>query len=161
MCCIAFFGNLIHALRSNLDFNPFPTWSHDSDVQRFVSSSFGIGNPISQTKRIGIVMFSNNGINFPSIKFFILFIRFVNNSNGKFVIDFLKANVLCTHFSAYRVDGFGPPFDGVFKVLIFERFSNFFRKSFDVSVLLFFAFDNLSRNIIVHIRFGVFQAQVF
>ena len=112
------FGNLVHALRTNLHLYPFALRSQYGDVQAFVSVRFRHTEPVAQSFGVGLVHIGDDGIGLPAQGVFLAPCSYVlmvllalnDNSDGKQVVDAFKAAFLFLHLLPDGVNALGAPF---------------------------------------------------
>ena len=98
--CNPVFGNLVHFLGTDLDFNG-PFWPINRCMDRLVTIGFRIGNIVFKTARHRTPEFmdvSQHGVN--------ITVRLHNTTDGNQIIDLIKALFLVAHLTINRVDMF-------------------------------------------------------
>ena len=96
--CNPVFGNLVHFLGTDLDFNR-PFWSINRCMDRLVTIGFRIGNIVFKTARHRTPEFmdvSQHGVN--------ITVRLHNTTDGNQIINLIKALFLVAHLTINRVD---------------------------------------------------------
>ena len=102
---------------------------HDRYVQGFVTIGLWASNPVAQAPRIRTKNTRYNGICPPDVGFLTLWTRIKNDSNGIFVIDLFKADILIEHFSSNRENAFVSPLDIEGKAFIVQEAFNVLTKT--------------------------------
>ena len=125
-------------------------------MKTFIACTSRLGNPVPHSCRIAVIQVGNDGINFPSEEFFVLKVRFVDDTDGVVVIDFLKRNVLFQHFSINRADRFRPSFNLKIEFFFFQFFRNMFYELLNIALAMFFGYDEFFRNLVVDFGHVVF-----
>ena len=125
MGCKSTFGNVVHAIGSNLHFNPLPLVRHKRVVQRLVTVGFGRRQPISETRRVGFVDLGERRIDSVAFGDFVLaLLGTENDANGQNVEHFLKGDVLSLHFLPDTVRALDARFDFVLHAHLIQRATN-------------------------------------
>ena len=61
------FGNFIHALSTDLHFNPFVLWPKYSDMQTLVAIALRYAEPIAQALGVGLVHVCDDRVDLPTL----------------------------------------------------------------------------------------------
>ena len=116
--------DVIHALSPDLDFYERTILILDCYMQGFITIRLRIGEPVSQSVRVGFILFSHIRIDLPAKVHLILMICITIDyeSYGEHVIHTLERNFLLLHLLIYRVCSLGPDLEFVFDACV-RKFS--------------------------------------
>ena len=144
MRSVAFFGNIVHAARTNLHFYPLAGVRHYGGMQALVTVGFGGAYPIAQAVGVGLVKVRHNAVYLPASGFFLLRRHIQNNTNSKQVVYLFKGDVLLPHLLEHRIDTLGAAFYFVAKTLRFHLVIDRLHKLLDKAVASALALLNLA-----------------
>lgn len=116
------FGDLLHALRADLHFDPHAVGSHDRCVQRLVSVGLGHRDPVAQPVGLGGVDVGDRRVDLPALGLFRRERqRLEDDADGKQVVYLLEGYLLALHLAPDRVDALHAARNLVVEVVAVER----------------------------------------
>ena len=104
---VSVFCNLVHAVGTDLHFDPFAVRSHDGHMQGLVSVRLRRRDPVAYPFRVRTIELRDGRIDHPALVFLThRLVRREDDSNGHQVIDVLKSTLFAHHLLPDRIDGF-------------------------------------------------------
>ena len=158
--CHTFLGHFVHALSSNLHFNPFVFRAENSSMQRLIAVGLGDRQPVTQTLGVGLVHICHHGISLPALGFLFLGCRVEDDTNGEQVVDTIHPALLLLHLIVDGMDGLGASFDMELQAERAQFFLHRANEGGDVGVTLLFLGIQRVRNLFIYSVIGELERQV-
>ena len=93
------FGHIVHAIRTDLHFDPLALVRHEGVVQRLITVGLRRGQPVAEARGVGFVDLGERRVDLIAFGNFVLpIVGTENDANGQDVEDLLERHLLTLHF---------------------------------------------------------------